>query len=90
MGSSVVFREAAILFESGSDKGCDRVWMVAAPIELRIQRVRVRDGLSVEAIRERMSHQWPAEKVASMADAVLLNDEMTPLMPQLVTLLEEL
>ena len=90
MGSSVVFREAAILFESGSNKGCDRVWMVAAPIELRIRRVRARDGLSVEAIRERMSHQWPAEKVASMADAVLVNDEMAPLMPQLMTLLEEL
>ena len=86
----VVFREAAILFESGSHEGCDLVWMVSAPIALRMERVRQRDGISADAVRERMSHQWPAEKVAALADAVLVNDGIVPLMPQVVALLEEL
>ena len=86
----VVFREAAILFESGSHEGCDLVWMVSAPIVLRTDRVRQRDGISADAVRERMSHQWPAEKVAALADAVLVNDGIVPLMPQVVALLEEL
>ncbi|MFM7728899.1 MAG: dephospho-CoA kinase, partial [Flavobacteriales bacterium] len=38
-----VLKEAAILFESGTDKDCDFVITVVAPVELRVQRIRDRD-----------------------------------------------
>ena len=41
----IVVKEAAILFESGSYKNCDKVILVTAPKETRIQRVINRDNI---------------------------------------------
>ncbi len=89
-GVRAVFREAAILFESGSHVDCHQVWAVTAPLEVRMVRVARRDGLGPDKIQERMRHQWPQEEIAKMSDRVLLNDGVSPLVPQVAELLVDL
>src|SRR5262245_9967199 len=42
-GKKYIIKEAAILFESGADKGLDKIIAVTAPQKIRIQRVVDRD-----------------------------------------------
>lgn len=89
-GVRLVFREAAILFESGSHRGCDAVWGVQAPDGLRVQRVRDRSGLSEAEVRQRMARQWSQEDVMAACDAVIVNDGVEPLVLQVLSLLDNL
>ncbi|MGB5981120.1 MAG: dephospho-CoA kinase [Nonlabens sp.] len=50
--------EAAILFESDGESLCDETLLVAAPQDMRIQRVVKRDGVSIEEVMKRISNQW--------------------------------
>ena len=54
---SYALKEAALIFESGGERELDLVIGVSAPTDLRIDRVVSRDGLSREAIRQRMARQ---------------------------------
>lgn len=51
------FVETAILKESGVDALIDEVWIVDAPVDVRINRVIARNGLSEEEIRRRIESQ---------------------------------
>ncbi|WP_306568258.1 dephospho-CoA kinase [Flavobacterium lindanitolerans] len=72
----LVVKEAAILFESGSYKDCDKIILVTAPKENRIQRVMKRDAVTRKAVEQRMSHQWDDETKKSMSDFVIENIEL--------------
>jgi len=72
-GVELLVEEAALIFESGADKHLDKVVVVDAPEEERIRRVVQRDGVSPEAVRERMRHQLPAAELRRRADYVLEN-----------------
>ena len=76
-----VVREAAILFESGSDQGCDAVVTVEAPVALREVRA-LRRGASAEDVARRMNVQWPSEDRIARAQATIWNDGVRPLLPQ--------
>lgn len=67
-------KEAALLFESGSYQQCDYTLMVCAPLQLRIDRVKKRDGLSEEQVLARMEKQWSDEKKSAYADYFIQND----------------
>lgn len=71
--SSYVIKEAAILFESGSYKQCDKIITVTAPVEVRIERVMSRDKSSREEVESRMANQWPDEKKIALSDYVIEN-----------------
>src|SRR5690606_12249579 len=49
-----VIKEAAILFESGSYKNCDKIVVVAAPLEMRIDRVMSRSKMTRQEVQSRM------------------------------------
>lgn len=68
-----VIKEAAILFESGSDKDCDKVIAVVAPLETRIQRVLERDGTGRDAVLKRIENQWTDEMRIAKSDYVIEN-----------------
>ncbi|QQS51427.1 MAG: dephospho-CoA kinase [Bacteroidota bacterium] len=79
-----VINEAAILFESGAYKMLDKTIVVSAPIELRIERTMNRNGFSREEIERRMQFQWPAEKIETLADFIIVNDNKKLLLPQII------
>lgn len=68
-----VIKEAAILFETGGNKQCDKIITVVAPHELRIQRVMERDKVTREDVLERINNQWTDEKKISLSNFVIEN-----------------
>lgn len=58
---SLVVKETALLFESGSYKKCDYVITVIAPLEDRINRVIKRDAITRENVLKRIDNQWSDE-----------------------------
>ena len=82
--------ETAILFESGFHRFMDRVILVSAPEEVRIRRVTLRDKVSRDEVISRMNNQWPEEKKKALAGDVILNDDIHPLIPQILTIHESL
>jgi dephospho-CoA kinase len=83
-----VLKEAAILFESGSYKKCDRAIMVTAPLELRIKRVTTRDGITADEVKSRNDRQFSEEKKLAMANDVIINDDTQLVIPQVLKLHE--
>jgi len=71
--SPFVIKEAAILFESGSYKYCDKIITVVAPLETRIKRVIERDKTTREAVLKRIENQWSDEQKISKSDFVIHN-----------------
>ncbi len=69
-----VFKEAAILFESGSYKDCDAVITVTAPLEMRIARVLKRDQTTREKILQRITNQLSDEERAARSQYVIQNE----------------
>lgn len=55
--SDYYFFETALPQESGLDKVADEVWLVTAPVEERITRVQLRNGLSREQVLSRINSQ---------------------------------
>lgn len=72
---SYVIKEAAILFENGGYKQCDKTILVKANKKLRINRVLKRDQNNLEEIEARMAHQWPDSKKEKLADFIIENNE---------------
>ena len=88
--TSMVIKEAAILFESDAHVGLDAVVCVSAPEKLRISRVQKRDGNSVEQIQSRMSKQMPQTEKEELADFLIVNDQVQLLLPQVLAIITEM
>lgn len=71
--SNFVIKEAAILFESGSYKDCDKVILVTAPLDVRVKRVMARDNVTEDKVLERIANQWDDERKAKLSDYVITN-----------------
>ena len=72
--TKILVKEAAILFESGSNRQLDVVVVVVADEQQRIARAMRKGFGSREEIMQRIAQQWPQEKLIEMADYVLLNN----------------
>lgn len=79
-----VLKEAALLFESGSYKLLDKIIVVTAPLEMRISRIMARDQIDRQQVLARMKNQLPEEEKIAKADFVIINDGVTPLLPQVL------
>lgn len=83
---SYLVKEAALIFESGAEKLLDKVIGVTAPLEMRIQRVMVRDSISREKIEARMKGQMDEQQKIALCDYVITNDETTSVLSQVLEL----
>jgi len=81
-----VMKEAALMFESGSSKLCDKNILVYAPLEMRINRVMGRDGLSRAEVESRNVRQFTDEQKLKLADYVITNDDSRLVIPQVLAL----
>ncbi len=81
-----VIREAALLFESGADKGLDHVIGVSSPMALRIKRLIRRDQRSEEEIMKRITRQMDEEEKLKRCDFIIINDEEQLVLPQVLAL----
>lgn len=81
-----IIKEAALLFESGSYKMCDKSILVTAPLEVKLQRVMERDGTSEAQVQARMDKQMSDEEKVKMADFLIKNDESQSVILQVMEL----
>lgn len=81
-----VLRESAILFESGSDKGCDVVLTISTDEEERINRVLKRDGGVNQSARKiimgKFNAQLSEQKRLENSDHVIYNNDEDRILPQ--------
>lgn len=71
-----VIQEAAIIFENGTNEFYDKIILVTAPREIRVQRVVDRDGVTAEAVMARMENQWQDRDKEKLSDFVIENTEL--------------
>ncbi len=86
LGVPYTLKEAALIYETGSYKMLDKVIVVTAPEELRIERVMKRDQLSAAEVKERMARQMPESEKVSRADYIIQNDSQHSLIKQVLTI----
>lgn len=88
--SSLIFNEAAILFETGAYQQFDAILLICAPIDIRIQRVMLRDHCSKASVEDRIQSQWTDEQKRSLTKYCVENDGRQPVLIQLEKILSEL
>lgn len=85
--SGMQWMESAIMYESGIYRLVDRVIVVTAPQDIRIQRVMQRDGISREKVLEWMQRQWAQEDIRQRADYEIVNDGVADIDEQIDNIL---
>ena len=88
--SGIEWMESAILFESGARQLVDKVVVVTAPQEVRIQRVMQRDGITREKALQWISCQWSQDEVKAHADYEIINDGQADIDSQIEELIKNL
>ncbi|MFT3935445.1 MAG: dephospho-CoA kinase [Chitinophagaceae bacterium] len=88
--SPYAIKEAAIIFESGSQRYLDYIIGVTAPATLRIHRSMKRDNLSRDEVMARLSKQMNDAIKMKLCDVVIINDEQQALIPQVMKVHEQL
>jgi dephospho-CoA kinase len=82
-----VVKEAAIMKAAGDGNTLDKVVVVQAPLELRLQRIRKRDPhRTEEEITNIINRQATEAQRLAIADFVVQNDEKQLLIPQILQL----
>ena len=85
-----VLKEAALLIESGSYRQLEKIIVVSAPEHIRQQRVLLRDAhRSVEQFKQIVENQLPEERKLEQADYIIVNDDATLVIPQVLRLHEQ-
>lgn len=79
-------KEAALLFESKSNVDLDKIIVVHAPIELRIQRLMLRDHITESEVLLKINSQQPQDEKVKLADYIIANDDVHPVIPQVYKL----
>ena len=79
----VLFVEAAMIFESGWNKIFNMTICVFADENVRLQRLRARNPHNYENCLARTKFQWKDDVKCKLADFVITNDGISPVMPQI-------
>jgi dephospho-CoA kinase len=73
-----------LLVEANLLSSIDKLLVVTSNLNLRKQRIALRDGLSEAEINKRINQQLPEEEKIKLADWVIENNEEHLLIPQIV------
>ena len=60
--TDIVVLDAATLIEAGYDANVEKLWIVDADDEVRIERVMARDGMTRQEVLDRMNNQMSREE----------------------------
>ncbi len=88
--SQFLFKEAAILFETGAHKDLNYNILITAPKEVRINRVINRDGITRKQVLERIKNQWSETQKRALADLVIVNTDLENAKLKLLDFLKKL
>lgn len=86
--SDIVAMETAILFESDMRDAVDKVLLVWADKETCISRVEGRNGFTRNQVQNRMNNQMSVDELLLLSDYAVYNDGDTPVIPEVVEIIE--
>ncbi len=87
----ILFKESALLFESGTYKDLDSIILVIAQKKIRIKRILQRDTYRTEdQILSIIKNQVSPSSVIEFCDFILENDEKELFLPKVISLLDEI
>ena len=89
-GCKGVLIDAPVLFESGFDKMCDVTLCVTAPLELKLQRIMSRDGITYEKASARISSQLTDSELRERCDYEIDNSAIANVEAQISDLVARL
>ena len=78
----VIFESAIILENPDALSIADKILTISSPLNIRIERVKQRDGGTDEEIKARLNNQWTDEQREAKADFVIVSDNKAALLPQ--------
>lgn len=70
-----ILLDAPLLFEAGLDDRCDMVLLIVADMDVRIERVCSRDGVTPEEVRNRINCQMSDEEKIKKSDVIADNSK---------------
>jgi len=88
--AQILIKEAAILIESGAYLQMDKIILVSAPQNIRINRVVQRDNTTEQKIKERIQSQLSDEEKLSYADFSITNDGEEMIIPQVLEIYKQI
>lgn len=90
-GTPFVIIESAIFLEkSYLLQYADKVLTISSPLDLRMERLRIRDGISDDLILDRIKNQWMDADREKYADFVIVSDGQTALLPQVLNVFNKM
>ncbi len=90
LGAAYTVFEAAIIIENGRRELFDRLIVVTAPIEMRIERAMQRDCASRAEIEKRVGNQLSDEVKIAQADHVIVTDDSHFIWPEITEIDKEI
>jgi len=88
--TAYVIKEAALFFETGSNKEMDYIIGISAPINMRLKRAMQRDHLDETTILQKMAAQMDEKEKMMRCQFILLNDDETAIIPQVLSIHQQL
>lgn len=89
-GETLFFVDGAVIVGAPFEKHCDAIWLVSAPYEQSVARIRQRDGLTLRQARARLAAQLPVRVLRKVATREIRNNkDMEHLRRQALAALEQ-
>jgi dephospho-CoA kinase len=76
--------ESAIIFESNWQNHFNKIINITSPLEIVIERVKLRDKISEDQILQRINNQLPTQEKEKLSDYNIFHDNKTMLLPQII------
>lgn len=78
--------ESAIIFESNWQNHFNKIINITSPLEIVIERVKLRDKISEDQILQRINNQLPTQEKEKLSDYNIFHDNKTMLLPQIIAI----
>ena len=85
-----IIKEAAIIFETKSENNYDKIILVRAPLESRIERVMNRDKVSRKEVMKRIDNQMDESSIIDKCDYIIDNYNEEDLNERVLSIHQEL
>lgn len=81
-----IVKEAAIIFETKSENNYDKIIFIQSPLEIRIERVIMRDNISREEVMKRINNQLDENLIIHKCDYVISNENKEDLKDKVLSI----
>jgi len=86
--ASYILFESALIFENNYTPLFDEIILVYAPEDIRLKRLMQRDNTSEAAVKARMKNQLDDSQKLDKVSHVIVNDDKTLIVPQVIKMHE--